>query len=88
MPPIKIKMIVRTATEGLKVLWSEEYFETWRKASDIAKIFADRKHHFTDAELGMALNRANYLTRRGKRHSYEYIQKHPFIKEEQNEKSK
>jgi hypothetical protein len=40
----------------------------------------DKKgNHFSDAELGMALMRANHLTRRGKRGSYEYIQKYPYI---------
>jgi len=82
------KMIAKTATEGLKILWSEGFFENWKKMLDIAKIFAERKHHFSDAELGMALNRANYLTRRGKRRNYEYIQKHPYIKEEKHGKTK
>jgi hypothetical protein len=39
-------------------------------------------NHFSDAELGMALMRAGHLTRRGKRGSYEYIQKYPFVEED------
>jgi hypothetical protein len=31
----------------------------------------------------MALLRAKYLTRRGKKGSYEYIQKHPYVTDEQ-----
>jgi hypothetical protein len=31
----------------------------------------------------MALKRANHLTRRGKRGSYEYIQKYPFVPEQE-----
>jgi hypothetical protein len=81
-------MIAKTATEGLKVLWSEKFFEKYRKVSDTVDIFSKRHHHFTDAELGMALNRAKYLTRRGKRGNYEYIQKHPFIEEEKDVKRK
>ena len=88
MPPTKTTMIAKTATEGLQIIWSEGFFEAWKKVSDIAKMFADRKHHFSDAELGMALVRAKYLTRRGKRTKYEYIQKHPFIKEDKREKTK
>lgn len=82
------KLIAKTATEGLKALWSEKFFEKWKKASDIADNFSKRHHHFSDAELGMALKRAKYLTRRGNRGGYEYIQKHPYIEEEENAKGK
>jgi hypothetical protein len=78
------KMIAKTATEGLKLLWSEKFFEKYRKVSDIVNTFSKRHHHFTDAELGMALKRAKYLTRKGKRGSYEYIQKYPFVEVEKN----
>lgn len=80
--------IYKTATEGLKVLWSEKFFEKWEKVSEITKNFCKDHHHFSNAELGMALKRAKYLTRRGKRGSYEYIQKHPFVKEKENDKKR
>ncbi|MGA3177036.1 MAG: hypothetical protein ABSE19_06785 [Candidatus Acidiferrum sp.] len=69
----------KSATEGLKVLWEDKYFRTWKKMDAIVGEFAKRDNHFSDAELGMALKRANYLVRRGKRRSYEYIQKYPFV---------
>ena len=81
-------MIFKTATEGLKALWSEKFFEKYRKVSDIIETFSKRNHHFSDAELGMALKRAKYLTRKGKRGAYEYIQKHPYIQETANGKRK
>jgi hypothetical protein len=80
------KMIAKTATEGLKFLWKEKFFEKQRKLSEIVENFSKRHHHFSDAELGMALKRAKYLTREGKRGGYVYIQKHPYIEEEKNEK--
>lgn len=67
------------ATESLKVLWEVKYFRPWKKMDAIVGEFAKRDNHFSDAELGMALKRANYLVRRGKRGSYEYIQKYPFV---------
>ncbi len=76
------KKIARTATEGLKHLWEERFFESPKKKDPIVDAFAKRGNHFPDAELGMALLRAPYLTRRGKRGSYEYIQKHPFVPDE------
>ena len=77
------KRIARTSTEGLRHLWEESFFESPKKKDAIVEVFAKRGNHFPDAELGMALLRAPYLTRRGKRGSYEYIQKHPFVGDEQ-----
>jgi len=76
------KRIARTATEGLRHLWEESFFESPKKKDPIVDAFAKRGNHFPDAELGMALLRAPYLTRHGKRGSFEYIQKHPFIPDE------
>jgi hypothetical protein len=83
----KNKLIAKTATEALRVLWSENFFKKWRKISDISSNLANRHHHFSTAELGMALNRAKHLTRRGKKRCYEYIQKHPFMEVDEHERS-
>jgi len=66
-----------TATEALKILWEEGFFGGWRKFKEIVDHLAKRGNHFSDPELGMALKRAKQLTRRGKKGSYEYIQKYP-----------
>ena len=84
----KTELITRTATEGLRVLWQEKFFERARKVPEVVTIFAKRHHHFSGAELMMALKRAKYLTRRGKRGSYEYIQKHPYMGEIKYERPK
>jgi hypothetical protein len=68
----------KTATERLRILWEEKFFRIWQKMSAVEEALAKRDNHFSDAELGMALKRAGLLTRRGKRGSYEYIQKYPF----------
>ena len=75
----------KSATDGLKILWEDKYFRTWKKMDAIVGEFAKGDNHFTDAELGMALKRANHLIRRGKRRSYEYIQKYPFVPENDSE---
>ena len=85
---IKDKFIAKSATEGLKILWSENFFEKWRKTVDINELFSNRYHHFSSAELCMALNRAKFLTRRGKRGNYEYVQKYPFVKEGKDDKKR
>ena len=67
-----------SATQALKILWEENFFVGWKKKAPIEDALAERGNHFTDAELGMALKRAKHLTRKGKRHNYEYIQKYPY----------
>ena len=74
--------IATTATGALRILWEEGFFRSWKKISEIDQVLGKRDHHFPSRDLGMALQRAKYLTRRGKRGGYEYIQKHPFIREE------
>jgi len=85
---VRNQLITTTATEGLKVLWKEKFFEKARKVPEVVENFSKRHHHFSDAELMMALKRAQYLTRRGKRGSYEYIQKHPYVEVMKNERPK
>jgi len=80
--------IAKTATEALKVLWEEGYFRGRKKKAAIDGILAKRGNHFSDAELGMALKRAPHLSRRGKRGSYEYVQKYPFVAEEKGSTAK
>ena len=77
----KTARVAKTATEALKILWETGFFRTWKKKLPIVESLGKRGNHFSDPELGMALKRANHLTRRGKRGSYEYIQKYPYIAE-------
>jgi hypothetical protein len=74
--------VAKTATEALRILWAEAFFRAWKKKAGIEEKLSQRDNHFSNAELGMALKRARYLTRRGARGSYEYIQKHPFVPDE------
>lgn len=75
----------KSATEGLKILWEDNFFRTWKKMEAVVEGFAKRDNHFSDAELGMALKRARHLVRRGTRGSYEYIQKYPFVLEKEED---
>ena len=75
----KKAQVAKTATEALKILWEESFFRVWKKNPAVVEDLAKRGNHFSGAELGMALMRANHLTRRGKRGNYEYIQKYPFV---------
>jgi len=76
------RKIAKSASEALKVLWQEAYFRTWRNQVAVVGHLAKRGNNFSGPELGMALKRAEHLTRRGKRGGYEYIQKYPWVAEE------
>lgn len=76
------KKIAKTVAEALEILWEEKLFKSWCQQAKIIEVLSRRGNHFTSAELSMALKRAKYLTRSGKKGSYKYIQKHPYIKEE------
>lgn len=80
--------VAKSATEALKILWEDEFFSTWKLKGPVVEALAKKGNHFSDAELGMALMRAGYLTRRGKRGQYEYIQKYPFVVEEMHQAPK
>jgi hypothetical protein len=71
--------VARTATEALQHLWEEGFFRSAKKGAAIDAHLGKRGNNFSPPELGMALKRARHLTRRGKRGSYEYIQKYPFV---------
>jgi hypothetical protein len=84
----KTTKIAKTAPEGLKILWEEGFFRSWRKQVSIVSHLAKRGNNFSGPELGMALKRAKHLTRKGKRGSYEYIQKFPFAAEKKQSTTK
>jgi hypothetical protein len=76
------KRIAKTATEALRILWEGNFFAAWKQKDQVVEALARAGNHFSDPELGMALLRANHLTRKGKRGHYLYIQKFPFVNEE------
>ena len=73
--------IAKTATEALKILWEQGFFRAWKKTKIVEDHLAKDGYHFSGPELGMAVKRARHLTRRGKRGSYEYVQKYPFVED-------
>lgn len=80
--------VAKTPTEALRILWQESFFKEWRKFSEITAYLAKKGNNFPPPDLGMALKTAKHLTRRGKRGSYEYIQKYPYHEEKIEIKAK
>ena len=78
----KENKIIISATEQVKKLWQVGFFKAVKNFRQIDDYLGEKGFHFSPAELGKALERATYLTRRGKRKAYQYIQKGPFEKHE------
>lgn len=77
-----MKRTSNSSSGALNILWQEGAFKSWLNFKAISTALAKRGNNFSTAELGMALRRASYLTRRGKRGYFEYIQKRPSISKE------
>ena len=73
--------VAKTATEGVLILWEEKFFRATRTTPEIVEALAQRENHFPTNALSMALERAKFLTRRGKKGAYEYIQQYPYVPE-------
>ncbi len=73
------KKTASSAVGAIKILWQEGVFRTWQRFAGISRILEERGNNFSKPEIGQALRRAVYLTRRGTRGSYEYIQRMPAI---------
>jgi hypothetical protein len=72
------KKIVISATDQALSLWEAGFFKSAKKLKDVDAKLATIGYNFGAPELAKALERASYLTRRGKRGAYEYIQKGPY----------
>ena len=84
-----IMKVAKTAPGALRILWKDKIFLQKCDMSNITKQLEQRGYNFTAATLGMALKDAKFLTRKGSSGKFTYIQKYPYIDEdENNEKSK
>lgn len=78
--------IAKTAPDALKILWKEKVFLKPKDVNIIEAELEKRGYNFTDKNLMMALRAAKFLTRKGQPGSYSYVQKYPFVVEDQSEK--
>lgn len=74
-----------SSPEALEILWQEGVFKTWHKFNQVTQILGERGNNFSKPELASALRKASFLTRRGSRGSFEYIQRVPSINKEVDE---
>jgi hypothetical protein len=67
----------RTPTDGLRRLHERSVFKIEREFKAVEDELAKIDCNFPKASLAKALERADFLTRHGKRGSYRWIQKYP-----------
>ena len=71
-------MEVLTATKALVLLWQRNFFRDKEKSfSEIQEEISKLGSNPTSSNLQVALSRAKFLTRRGSKNNYSYIQKYP-----------
>lgn len=80
-----IKKFPTTPTEVLKILWKDGIFLKPKRIGEIKKELESRGYNFSDQAISMALKRAKYLIQKGKKGSYSYVQKYPYLGEGKNE---
>ena len=60
----------------IKQLWKENFFKDWHILEKVSKRITERwGHNFSPADISKALCNATFLRRKGKRRSFQYIQK-------------
>ena len=76
--------IATTAPQALRMLWKEKVFLKPKDVSAVEAELAKRGYNFSDKNLMMALKDAKFLTRKGTKGNYSYVQKHPYVEEAMN----
>jgi hypothetical protein len=69
-------MAPQTVPASLKLLWRNKFFEKSRTFSDIKTALEETGCNPSPQSLQISLNRAKYLTQKGARGAYRYVQKH------------
>ncbi len=76
--------IAKTAPDALKVLWGERIFFQPKGVKTIEAELEKRGYNFNDKNLMMALKASKFLTRKGNKGNYLYVQKYPYIEDNEN----
>ena len=78
--------IAKTAPDALKILWKEKVFLKLKDVKTVEPELEKRGYNFSDKNLMMSLKSSKFLTRKGQSGNYSYVQKHPYIEDDTNDK--
>lgn len=76
--------VAKKAPDALRILWSEQIFLKGKKLEEVKAELEKRGYNFSNQNLAMALSSSKFLTRKGDRGQYTYVQKHPYVPEDEN----
>jgi hypothetical protein len=62
---------------ALKKLYNAHFFKTYKSIADVMKKLSEEGINYSIQLVSMALFRAKYLTKKGTKGNYQYIQKQP-----------
>jgi len=65
-------------SKAIESLWKEKVFSQPKTIGEVKKELTARGYNFSDPTTAMALKFAVYLTRKGKRREFSYVQKYPY----------
>jgi len=77
--------VAKTAPDSLKLLWKKKFFFKGKTISEVKTELEKAGYNFADSALANALTRSTFLTQKGSRGNYAYVQKHPFVENDENE---
>lgn len=77
--------VATTVPGALKLLWKSGFFRKPKTRPQIEVHLEEMGYNFAGNALSMALAAARFLTRRGPRGSYSFVQKHPFLEDNDGE---
>ena len=78
--------IARTAPGALTILWKEKFFMKGKSMAETKKALEEKGYNFTNPNLSMALKNAKFLTKRGSKGHFRYVQKYPYWEKKDDKK--
>jgi hypothetical protein len=74
----KTKWVATSAPEALQLLWRDGFFKSRRKKEQVVAELSKKEHNFSGSTLSHALDSSKFLTRNGKKGTYDFIQTFPY----------
>ena len=65
----------------MKILWREDVFFKPKSLAQVGQELEMRGYNFSPQAVDMALKLAKFLTRKGTKMNFTYVQKYPYVEE-------
>ncbi len=71
--------IATKPSEAIRMLWKGKVFLKPKSLAEVMQELEKRGYNFTPQAVDMRLKGSKFLTRKGSRGDYKYVQKYPFF---------